>query len=460
MKKTFKNLFISLLVLLFAFMLISCKPEPDTPPVPENNDEETKEEEQEKNSLAGRYIYKTPEEIILLSATEYGTGLFQAYLGNPEAGYFLEACLPLSFVYGENTITAIIGNEVFAILEYNPSTNVLRDIEDETMILQPLDCPNNQVELNKDLIGKWEAAAPLEEGESGPSEKMIYEFTANGYLISDMCSISGNVEIIEMSSMFPISGDDENIVLNGESSSYVLSEDKNTLTLTTKTETLQLKKLSAPLESIPEGTYIAQSGKEVHTLLIKDGLFIANVGYPLAILDITADQITLADSNTMDIVKVPYKYENDVFEFLGQEFQEADLDILPMISSWMFFISEVSEIDSSERINIQFDLRDIINEDPEWKAELEAICEMAGIEPPTEYREDGYFAFVVVNDNGNESVNAMHGTYEVGEETITFIPYDKKNPVVVDYKLIFGDDVPYIYMSLDGESRLFSEPLI
>ena len=178
----------------------------------------------------------------------------------------------------------------------------------------------------------------------------------------------------------------------------------------------------------------------------------------MAILDITADQITLAGSDMMGIVKVPYKYENDVFEFAGQEFQKADLDILPIITSWMSISSEVYEIDFYERIGITFDLRDI-NEDPEWKADFEAECEMAGIEPPTEYREDGYYAWVEVNDNGNESFDAMHGTYEVGEETITFIPYDTKNPVVVDYKLIYGDYVPYIYMSLDGEYRLFSEPL-
>ena len=158
MKKSFKNLFISLLVLLFAFMLISCQPEPDNTPIPDIKDEGTQEEEQEKNSLAGRYILKTPEAIILFSATEYGTGLFQAYEGTPETGaYILEATLPLSFVYGENTITAFNGNEEFGVFEYDPSTNELRDIEDETIILQPLDCPNNQAELNKDLIGKWEA---------------------------------------------------------------------------------------------------------------------------------------------------------------------------------------------------------------------------------------------------------------------------------------------------------------
>lgn len=69
MKNLFKNLFVSFLVLLCAFMLISCKPEPNNTPGPEIKDEETKEEEQEKNSLAGRYILETPEEKYIFEAT-------------------------------------------------------------------------------------------------------------------------------------------------------------------------------------------------------------------------------------------------------------------------------------------------------------------------------------------------------------------------------------------------------
>lgn len=446
-------------------MLISCKPEPDNTPNPDIKDEGTQEEDNNGKSIVGRYICKISyDEIILFKFTEYGTGYYQIYEYDPVVGYTNASPVsPISLVYNEDTVDAYDHYGSAATFKYNPFTNGLTDtLNDNTFY--PIDSSYNTPEWYKDLIGKWEAT--MEEGdieESIPTIIGTYEFTAGGYIIGEFYGSSGGAELMMSSLLSTVSGNDEEIHLGGQTLSYEVSEDKKTLTLTPDTglslEPIVFTKVEDSLDSIPfSGAYTSSVDDEL-AVLIRDGLFISPGSNVSAIIDITDDYLTLADGVMGIKIKLPYEYKNDTLTIEEVEAQKADVDfdVLSFLSKSMAFTNFYESMDASylEDYFIDFDLREV-NEDDEWIAYIEEICAEVGIEPPAVYGANGY---ICEYKNSDGDFEFMHGTYEIDENTITFTPHNGDEPIEVDYQLSFGNYAAKLLLSLNGDTRVFEEPM-